>query len=344
MEDKIVYAPILIPTLCRDEHLIRCVESLKRNGWARYTDVYIAVDYPKNDSHWTGYKKICDYLEGDFPEFASFHVVKRTENQGPSKNMRMLLEDIVQKYDRYIRTDDDVEFSPNFIEYVDKGLMYYENDDDVIGVTGYSFPVGWCATQGSTVIKERIVAPVWGIGFWVKKRQIFVDEIEGGGLFDIFEKGHRRHMFKGMTDTCVRDYRNAYASGLYTKSGLFRVTDLTLAMYLGAKNKYVVSPIVSKARNWGFDGTGVSCVDVSAQTKNARSYTYPYAQQPIDEEMHFELIESQELYLEENLKRYNEFDRRTKWEKWKPQLKLMCLRLFGRKLFIRLGRKIHERH
>ncbi len=36
MEEK-VYAPMLIPTLCRDQHFMRCIESLKKNTWAKYT-------------------------------------------------------------------------------------------------------------------------------------------------------------------------------------------------------------------------------------------------------------------------------------------------------------------
>jgi len=35
--EKKVYAPMLIPTLCRDQHFMRCIESLKKNTWAKYT-------------------------------------------------------------------------------------------------------------------------------------------------------------------------------------------------------------------------------------------------------------------------------------------------------------------
>ena len=44
--EKKVYAPMLIPTFCRDQHFMRCIESLKKNTWAKYTDVYIWLDYP----------------------------------------------------------------------------------------------------------------------------------------------------------------------------------------------------------------------------------------------------------------------------------------------------------
>ena len=35
-----------IESTCRYEHFVRCIESLKRNTWAKYTDVYVALDYP----------------------------------------------------------------------------------------------------------------------------------------------------------------------------------------------------------------------------------------------------------------------------------------------------------
>ena len=110
------YAPILIPTLCRDDKFVRCVESLRKNSWAKYTAVYIALDYPAKKSHWEGYKKICEYLEQDFPEFAEMHVVKRTHNYGSCENVNDLRNTIFETWDRYIYTDDDMEFCMTIIQ------------------------------------------------------------------------------------------------------------------------------------------------------------------------------------------------------------------------------------
>ena len=49
MINETQYAPVYIPTLCRDRHFILGVESLKKNGWAKYTDVYIGLDYPSKE-------------------------------------------------------------------------------------------------------------------------------------------------------------------------------------------------------------------------------------------------------------------------------------------------------
>lgn len=120
-----VYAPIYIPTLCRSEHFQRCIESLKTNTWAKYTDVYIALDYPPSEKYRNGYEKICKYLsESDFSCFKSFNVVKRKKNYGAGLNSRKMREFISERYDRWIFAEDDIFFSPIFLEYMDLSLIH----------------------------------------------------------------------------------------------------------------------------------------------------------------------------------------------------------------------------
>lgn len=79
------YAPILIPTMCRYNHFFRLIESLKVNTWAKYTDIYIGLDYPPSSKYEEGYKQICEYLDGDFSEFTRFthymYRMKTTSNK-----------------------------------------------------------------------------------------------------------------------------------------------------------------------------------------------------------------------------------------------------------------------
>lgn len=55
-----IYAPVVKVTLNQHEYLKCALESLKKNAWAKYTDVYIAIDYPPNDKYRSGYEKVCD--------------------------------------------------------------------------------------------------------------------------------------------------------------------------------------------------------------------------------------------------------------------------------------------
>lgn len=122
MDKAMVYAPVIIPTLCRDKHFIRCMESLRRNPWAKYTEVYVGLDYPAKEEHWAGYKVIDEYLNGSFPEFREVHVFRREKNVGAAGNSNMLRAEVYKKFDRYIYLEDDLEASPNFLEYIDKSL------------------------------------------------------------------------------------------------------------------------------------------------------------------------------------------------------------------------------
>ena len=178
-------APILITTLNRHEHFIRLIESLRKNTWAKYTPVYVALDFPPSEKYVDGYIKICDYLKGDFSDFLEFHIIRRNENYGSLRNMAEMRDKILQRYDTFIRTDDDAEFSPNFLEFMNKCLEKYKDCDDVIAVTGYSYPIKWTASPESNVLPINFNASMWGTGFWKHKylkMKEDIDRLEKAGV------------------------------------------------------------------------------------------------------------------------------------------------------------------
>ena len=153
-----IYAPIYIPTLCRSEHFQKCIESLKVNTWAKYTDVYIALDYPPSEKYRAGYEKICRYLENsEFDCFKSFNVVKREKNYGAGLNSKKMREFISKRYDRWIYAEDDIVFSPIFLEYMDKALESYKDDDSVIGINGYTYPLPYKVNiADANIFKQKL--------------------------------------------------------------------------------------------------------------------------------------------------------------------------------------------
>lgn len=341
MKDKIYYAPILIPTLCRYEHFVRCIESLKKNDWARYTDIFIALDYPSKPSHEEGYIKICSYLNGAFNEFASFNIIKRTENYGAARNSRELVSLVLEKYDRFIRTDDDCEFSPNFIEYMDKCLKYYESDSNVVAVNGYSYPVNWKHENGCNVIKSNFVCSTWGVGFWKDRYIAISDSLREGYLVNRF-------------DSVVKDgtiHRLSYArlmcaaqAGLSKEKGLSVMSsDVAWGTYLMLENKYVIMPILSKVRNYGFDGTGEYCQDISKlKLKKITAHNYNYAAQPIDKSSSFNLISGNDIYCKQNKKLYDKFDTREKLSVLKVKFKILLYRILGRNRYFKLRDRLYN--
>ena len=94
MEDnnkyKTIRTAILVPTLCRNKHLEKCLNSLMKNQWAQYVDLYIGLDYPAKDSHWPGYQEILKLMERDYSMFRIFKLFETHANYDAFNNMESL--------------------------------------------------------------------------------------------------------------------------------------------------------------------------------------------------------------------------------------------------------------
>jgi len=246
------FAPVLIPTLNRYEHLRRCVESLSRCTHADKTDLYIALDYPANDSHWEGYNKIKDYLN-EISGFKSVNIIIRDKNFGATQNFTDAREQIFQKYDRIIFSEDDNEFSPNFLDYINKGLDKFENDENVLAVCGYQFPL----------LKSRIVAnynnyyyyrsfSAWGVGIWKSKWRVFQFSPV------ILEKSLKN--WKNALNLYKRNPGSLLTILNFIKNKKDLYGDMAIGFYMSLNTQcHCIFPVISKVRNYGHDGSGIHC-------------------------------------------------------------------------------------
>ena len=306
-----IYAPILLPTLCRYESVVRCIDSLRRNTWVDRTDLIIAVDHPKKATHREGYEKICRYLEENrFPEFRSVQVILRKKNYGAVGNFRDLVDIGFSRYDRCICVFDDLTFSPNFIQYMDEMLALHEQTPEVCAVLGYSYPVEWDVGDGCNAMLQNFSGSIWGIGFWKDKFLKMSRYIEGGGLARDFGEAYRRGAFDAMTDWAITDYVRSVCYGVAPSSFVNHITDIALRIYLAVQGKKYVMPTLSKVRNGGFDGSGAFCERIE-QHDDAEfcSQNYDFDRQPIDESPTFSSRVDPNADIDANRALLNRFDR-----------------------------------
>lgn len=282
------YAPIIIPTLNRIEHLKRCITSLQKNPWAKYTSLILSVDYPPKDKYVSGYKQVCSYLREGVNGFANVEIIYQSQNLGAYENAEYLKNYVREKYDRYIFSEDDNEFSPNFIEYVDKGLAEFEQDENIIAIC--SGGAEDLETRSENVKLSQNFA-AYGYGTWIFKmqqysRKINREYLEGiaknTGLLLKLASAHPRYVF-------------ALQSAIFKKEKLYQlpddmvpIIDQTIIMYMFAEQKYVLVPCLSKVRNWGYDGSGENC---------ARDMEYHASEVMIDEKTSFDLHYSYPLKI-----------------------------------------------
>lgn len=248
------YAPVIIPTCNRVEHLVRCIESLEKNRWSDNTEVFISVDYPPNEKYNEGNKKIKEYLRSHRFKFKKINIYIQSGNLGSSENSDFLYQKAFEKYDRVIYTEDDNEFSKNFLEYMNKGLELFENDFTIASICGYNEEMEEQSYEFN--VTKSIHWSAWGTGTWKNRYQLLKDGININ-YFDSIA----RDFWK-----MCKLYRNSkllfcVLVGWITNPELCEIPfqDTAFSIYIESKNMCSIRPTVSKVRNWGFDGSGEHC-------------------------------------------------------------------------------------
>lgn len=289
------YAPVLIPTLNRYEHLKRCVESLEQCTGADKTHVYIAVDYPPSEKYVSGWKQICEYLKTKEKtnRFAHLHIILREKNYGvchKDGNYETLIRDICERYDRYILSEDDNEFSACFLEFINKGLERFKDDDRITAVCGYNFPMEFPPMyRNNYYLTKRCCA--WGIGEWRSKTT------KVGDLYDFKVLGNLlrdRKTYNRIKDTSPRLISSIVSMIKYRRYW----SDAIKEIYAIINDTYFLLPTDTLVRNHGNDGSG----DHSKKKNEAQNSFY--LAQNLKDEKYFNF--SDDLFAQEpcNLERY----------------------------------------
>ncbi len=296
-DNRILYAPVLIPTLNRYEHFKDCFESLTRCTGAEYTDVYIGLDYPPNDKYVEGWEKINSFLKEkeQYHPFRSLSVFRRCSNcgvSGPRSNGNLLVESIKAKYDRYIFTEDDNVFSPNFLEYINKGFSKYNNDPTVFAIVGYAHSYKFRHGENNHY-RHNTDLSAWGIGYWLEKNKKLSSFVENNGFKKTFSW---KNIKKVKEHGWYRLFEYIHA---ITHKGYLWVTDGVMTSYLIINDMHVIVPTVSKVRNQGWDNSGCSSEWAKIMGKNV---AIKHMNQKIDTDLHFDYIGDDRNYMEYNNK------------------------------------------
>lgn len=344
---KSMYAPIIIPTLNRYEHLRECLESLKKNKHANETEVFISVDYPPSSIYEEGYGHVKNYLSSGVEGFKKVNVIYQQENLGEFRNIDYLISCIRGSYDRFIFTEDDNIFSENFLEYMNRCLEVYKNDDSIYAICGYMWPVD-NMTDRHEVVKINSIFSAWGYGAWLEKidklnRHINLDELEiimnDKKMMMSLRKTNRFIYvelikgFLGITNCLIKDEN-------------VEKIDLAYSVWMYANNLSMLYPVCSKVRNIGNDGSGQNCVDLDeefADAKKVNNRNYNYSKQTLDNESYFDeplfLDKDCAVELETRLMRFLTVSHN---ELFKSDLAYVLYRVMGRKKVISIMSKIAQ--
>ncbi len=267
------YAPIIIPTLNRHEHLRNCIESLQKNTYAKYTDVYISVDYPPSAEYTEGYEKVCYYLKHELNSgFKNTYIYYQSENLGPTQNVFFLMEESKKTSDEcFIISEDDNLFSPVFLEYINYCIHKYKHNTQIMAICGYCPPKEWCAPNGVYLLDT---ACSWGTAFfrarlnkcmqWINYKNFLEILYDSHKCKELFHYNYKKYWI--LVESCIANFNDGNNVFVCKETKDIRPIDYTEGLYMTMNNCYALYPSVSLVQNNGFDGSGVNCPKMDTRT------------------------------------------------------------------------------
>jgi len=170
-------SPIALFVYNRPLHTQRTIESLQKNEFAIESDLFIYSDGPKNEAARDQVMAVRKYISG-VSGFKSVTVCDRNENLGLARSIITGVTEITNKFGRVIVMEDDLISSPYFLRFMNEGLEFYENEERVISVHGYIYPVA--AKLPETFFLKG--ADCWGWATWKRGWDLF--EADGVKLLE----------------------------------------------------------------------------------------------------------------------------------------------------------------
>ena len=260
-----IYAPVIIPTLNRFDHLKQCVESLNNCHNADRTEVFISVDYPPSEKYQEGHDKICKYLDSTSFRFKKLHVFIQTENLGivncgnkKTDNFTFLLNTVLERFDSWISSEDDNVFAPGFLDFINECLEKFKDDKTVFSVCGYNFYYG-LKFNNNNFYRQQSDFNAWGCAFWKDKYEDIL-KTEVNYL--------RKIVYNPVRAFSIWKVSNLQLSHLssFSRKNNFKKGDNFFTLYMIDKGMTQIMPAKSLVRNIGWDDSGLHCVGFDKET------------------------------------------------------------------------------
>ncbi|SHG99983.1 glycosyltransferase [Pedobacter caeni] len=238
------FAPIALFVYNRPQHTERTIKFLKQNQLATESRLFIFSDgfkSPEDEAKVLEVRELLRNVDG----FKSVEVIERKENMGLANSVIAGVSRLVKDYKQVIVMEDDLITSPYTLTYFNEALNRYRNEDRVMHIGAYMYPLKENNIPESFFYRA---ATSWGWATWDRAWQHFEPNIDTlMGQFDArkrseFSIEHKMNFWKQMQDF-KKGKNNSWAIRWY--ASIFLKGGITL------------NPAQSLVNNIGHDGTGI---------------------------------------------------------------------------------------
>lgn len=164
-------APIILFTYKRLDTLKLTVESLQRNYLASESELHIFSDAAKGPLDLVAVAAVRSFIKS-ITGFKTVVIYESPQNKGLANSIIEGVSDIFKKNEAVIVLEDDLVSSPNFLNYMNEGLLFYKDKKQVFSIAGYSIPIQTANEDFDVYVTNR--SSSWGWATW-KDRWLTID-------------------------------------------------------------------------------------------------------------------------------------------------------------------------
>lgn len=237
------FAPIALFVYNRPDHTRRTLNFLQKNLLADESRLFIFSDGPRpgQEENVKAVRELVRNTSG----FKSVEVIERDRNFGLANSVIDGVTRLTAEYGKVIVLEDDVIASPYTLKYFNDGLQKYENEEKIMHITAFMYPIKAQALP-ETFFLRIVSSQAWAT--WNRAWKYFEPDIDK--LMSSFS-AEKRYQFE------VEGAMNFWKHLQEFKAG--RNNSWAIRWYASVflKNGLSLNPAVSMIDNIGHDGSGV---------------------------------------------------------------------------------------
>ena len=242
--------PVVLFVYNRLDHTERVLDSLAKNLLSDETDLYIFSDAAKSEAGKAAVEEVraCIYKKEWQPFFKSITITEAEKNKGLAASIIGGVTEIVRSYGKVIVVEDDLILSKYFLKYMNEALTFYEKEEDIWSISGYSFPMKSLKKYPHDVFYSYRGCS-WGWGTWADRWEMADWEVKDYEKFLQDPKWQKRFNRGGGDLTHMLALQRSGEIDSWAIRWVFSQSNL---------NMYTVYPKESYLENDGCDGSGTN--------------------------------------------------------------------------------------
>ena len=244
----IKYAPIVLFVYERYDHLLKTVHHLQRNTLTGKSKLFVYSDGPRDDQQSKSrVARVRQYLRS-LTGFRTVTIIESETNKGLANSVIDGVTAIVNKYGKVIVLEDDLEVSPDFLQFMNEALDVYVDEPKVMQISGHMFDVQF-KNKKNILFLPFITS--WGWGTWKRAWDCFDESMSNYSKISEDKQLQDRFNLDGAYDYF----------GMLQKQLNGKIDSWAIRWYLSVffRNGLTLYPVSSLIRNIGHDASGTHC-------------------------------------------------------------------------------------